>query len=399
MHNITLILTMCDLNVYNLIEEGTTKILTPISNKSDKIISNVPVFFNPIMELNRDISIAVTAVFVNRLIEKKNICLSDIRYADALAASGVRGVRIANEIGLDTTINDWKQSSYNLIKKNIQLNSLEKLAKATHNNANVLLYSDAYHIVDIDPFGSPSQFLDAACKSVVNLLEITATDTASLCGAHLNSGIRKYSAVPFNNEYHSEMGVRILLGKVAFELAKHDKGMVPLLSHATKHYIRTYLEIEKGAKNANRTLKNIGYIVHCIQCGHRESLKGIAIAIDKYCKLCGKKVNIAGPIWLGILHTKEFLNDVLIEIENRCLSTKLIATKIISLCKYELDTPTFYDQHKICKSLKISAKDMNSLIELLKKNGFKASRTHFNGTSFKTDAEITIIKEIVATIE
>ena len=71
----------------------------------------------------------------------------------------------------------------------------------------------AFNIVDLDPFGSPAPYLDAATRSVVHLLEVTATDTAPLCGAHFNSGMRKYAAVPLNNEFHSEMGVRILLGK------------------------------------------------------------------------------------------------------------------------------------------------------------------------------------------
>ena len=113
------------------------------------------------------------------------------------------------------------------------------------------------------PFGTPSPFLDAASSSVHSMLSVTATDTAPLCGAHLNSGIRKYAAVPLNTEYHSEMGLRILLGACARELAKHEKGMLPLLSHVTRHYVRTYLEIIPGAKQADRTLRSMGFSIHC----------------------------------------------------------------------------------------------------------------------------------------
>ncbi len=94
----------------------------------------------------------------------------------------------------------------------------------------MLLHEQKFHIVDIDPFGTPSPFLDAASASVWNMLSVTATDTAPLCGAHMKAGIRKYAAVPLNTEYHSEMGgLRVLLGACARELAKHEKGMLPLL--------------------------------------------------------------------------------------------------------------------------------------------------------------------------
>ncbi len=382
------------------IVEGTTKVLVPIPPEGVSFPpSAAPVFYNPEMELNRDINVAATAAFVNRLILKlqsqRDIVPADITYVDALSASGIRGIRVANELGISAVLNDWNEDAYNLIVQNIEVNNLSETTTASRKDANVLLHEKRYNIVDLDPFGTPTQFLDAAARSAVHLLEVTATDTAPLCGAHLNSGIRKYAAVPLNNEYHSEMGMRILLGKIARELAKHEKSMVPLLSHATRHYVRTYVQVQKGAKRTDKTLKEMGFIANCPDCGYRNPVFGLAVHIDKECPICGTTTEIAGPLWLGQLHEVKFCDEVLLELEKRPLKTKENAMKIITLCRDEINIPMFYDQHVICKRLGISASTIDSLIIALHENGYEASRTHFDGISFKTNAEITDIEKIM----
>ena len=378
------------------VTEGITETMVPIPPEDASFPpSAAPVFYNPEMELNRDISVAATSAFVKRLVERRDIPPSQITYVDALSASGIRGLRIAKEVGVATTLNDWSAEAYDLILQNIEMNDLSETTTASRKNANVLLHESKYNIVDLDPFGTASPFLDSAASAAINMLEITATDTAPLCGAHLNSGIRKYAAVPLNNEYHAEMGVRILLGAAARELAKHEKEMIPLLCHATRHYVRLYLEVKKGAKRADKSLKKMGFISHCSSCGFRTTISGLAPHIEKDCPHCEGVTTIAGPLWLGELHDPSFCQEVLDEIEERPLGSKEIAKKIITFCRDELDMPTFYDQHVICKEMGVSAASMDMLMEFLKDQGFKASRTHFSGTSFKTDASLEKIKEII----
>ncbi|MFP4654389.1 MAG: tRNA (guanine(10)-N(2))-dimethyltransferase [Methanohalobium sp.] len=381
---------------YRAVTEGSTKVLVPeLSQDASFPPSSAAVFYNPEMELNRDITVVANAVFGHRLSKKYDLNPSDITYVDALAASGIRGTRVANETGLCTTLNDWNSDAYNLILQNIELNNIPGAITAFHKNANVLLFENRYNIVDLDPFGTPVPYLESAIYSAKNLLEITATDTAPLCGAHLKSGIRKYSSVPLNNEYHSEMGVRILLGKVVREFAKYDKAMVPLLSHATRHYVRTYLQIRKGAKRADKTLEYMGFISHCNKCSFRKVVYGLAVNIDNMCPICGNTTVIGGPLWLGPLHDPGFCDEILQELDKYHLNQKEKARKIITLCRDELEYPTYYDLHRICKLLGVSAISMNQIIGLLVDNGYRASKTHFGGTSFKTDAGIDIINDIV----
>lgn len=375
-----------------IITEGTTKIEVPIlDSRANYPPSSARVFYNPKMELNRDISIACISA-----LKKK-----DLTYVDVLAATGIRGIRVANEIGLEVTINDWNPYAYELIKKNIKLNNLLK-ANCTKKNANILLHEKHFDIVDIDPFGSPVPFLDSACRSVNHMLSVTATDTAPLCGAHKNAGIRKYFAIPLKTEYHPEIGIRILLGVIARELAKYNKSMKPLLSFAIEHYFRVYLQIISGAKITDKTIReNIGYIGHCFKCGFRTIitwLKNSFFYMEKKCN-CGKEMDLAGPLWIGKLHDKTFCDRVLQELENRTLGKKKKAIKIVSTIIQELDIPTYYDHHIICKKLKISPTPIDIVIKELQNKGFKASRTHFSGTSFKTEALIEEIKDIMKSIQ
>lgn len=378
------------------IVEGTTKVSVPVPPKDATFPpSAAPVFYNPEMELNRDINVAATSAFVARLLSRKEILREEVRYVDAFSASGIRGLRIAGEVGIHATINDWSPEAFEMMKENIKINGLEEKTLATRKNANVLLHEQKFHIVDVDPFGTPSPFLDAASASVRSLLSVTATDTAPLCGAHLKAGIRKYAAVPLNTEYHSEMGLRVLLGACARELAKYEKGMLPLLSHVTRHYVRAYLGILPGTKHTDRTLKSMGFSIHCPTCGFRGSVYGLAVHIEKECPICGDITKIAGPLWLGPFREQAFCDEVISELETHPLNTKDKAKKIITFCRDELDIPMFYDQHVICKELGASATGIETLIEAFKAHGFEASRTHFSGTSFRTDAPLTVIKEII----
>lgn len=366
-----------------IIKEGTTKIMVPVFERESYTPSKTPVFYNPKMELSRDISIACIVAFASN---------SD-SYVDALGATGIRGVRVANELRLETTINDWNFKAYELIVKNIALNNLD--ANAERKNANLLLSESRFDIVDIDPFGSPAPFSDSACRSVDKMLCITATDTAPLCGAHKDSGIRKYGAFPLKTEYYSEMGIRILLGAIARNLAKYDKSMNSLLSHATDHYYRVYISTKKGAINANKTIEQMGFIYHCFSCGQRGWNSGLAVHMAKECPHCSSPTRLAGPLWLGSLHDEKFCKLVLLELKNRELGTKEQALKIVRLCRDELDIPTYYDQHKFSKAFGITPPPMDRTIIEIKEAGFKASRTHFSGTSFKTDATLEEIERIL----
>ncbi|MHC1635079.1 MAG: tRNA (guanine(10)-N(2))-dimethyltransferase [Candidatus Methanospirareceae archaeon] len=363
------------------VKEGSTRILIP-KRRSRSI------FYNPKMELSRDIDVASVAAFVSL---SSSPTLS---YIDALAATGVRGVRVAKEVGLSVDINDKSRDAYEVIKKNIELNGVGDRARAWNENANILLHHKKYDIIDIDPFGSPIPFLDAACASVRKLIMVTATDTAPLCGAH-PGGVRKYEAFPLNTEYHKEIATRILLGALTRYLARYDKSTKPLLCYSKEHFIRLIVGVERGVKKAEESLRRLGFIAHCFSCGNRFAFPlADILEVEKVCG-CGSKIRIAGPLYIGGIEDRGFCELVCKELRNREMGTKREALKIVEACAEEINIPFYYELHVICKRLKKTPPTMQSILEALKERGYAASRTHFSDTAFKTDADIREIEEIV----
>ena len=342
------------------------------------------VFFNPVQELNRDLTVGVLrADGRDRKIES---------YLDATAASGVRGVRAATE-GFDVTCCDIDPDAVALCRENLSRNGLA--GTVVERNANALMHEARFDVVDIDPFGTPMAFADAAVRSARSLLCVTATDTAPLCGAHEASGIRSYSAVPQNTEYHAEMGLRVLLGALVRTAARHDVAALPILSHATSHYVRTYLDFTRRASAANDALEELGYVHHCFSCLHRKSESGLIAHPPEDCPACGSRVRTAGPLWLGGVNDAAFVADVRAELTDE-MGSRGRAEALLDTLEGELETPTHYDQHRLCRAWSCSANAMDDFLDDLRAAGFAASRAHYDGTAFKTNASVAEIRAAAA---
>jgi tRNA (guanine26-N2/guanine27-N2)-dimethyltransferase len=364
------------------VEEGNVEIEVP-EQDGDSVGEDV--FFNPVQELNRDVTVAVLRAYCDR--EPRAAT-----YLDATAASGVRGVRAAAE-GWDVTCADIDEDAVALCRENLSRNGLD--GSIVHRDANPLLHEDYFDVVDIDPFGTPIPFVDAACQGTRNLLCITATDTAPLCGAHFESGVRSYSAVPRNTEYHAEMGVRILLSALVRTAARYDVAATPLLTHATNHYVRTYLELDRGATVANERIECLGHIYHCEHCLGRETERGLIADPPGKCPNCGHGIQTAGPVWLGPTGDTEFIASVR-EAVTAEMGTASKATGLLETLEAELPEPTHYDQHRLCKRWGVGAPAMDEFLGDLRAAGYDASRTHYGGTTFKTTARVTEIRAATA---
>ncbi|MEE8402774.1 MAG: hypothetical protein V3R93_03385, partial [Candidatus Hydrothermarchaeaceae archaeon] len=103
--------------MFGEITEGKTRLLVPekgtfgLTGTGKK--QRGPVFYNPRMRLNRD----VCCSFVRTL--------GEITFADALAGSGAKGIRVANETESAVFLNDANEHAVALIKKNAALNGVE----------------------------------------------------------------------------------------------------------------------------------------------------------------------------------------------------------------------------------------------------------------------------------
>jgi tRNA (guanine26-N2/guanine27-N2)-dimethyltransferase len=342
------------------------------------------VFYNPVQELNRDLTIATLRAYRER---------HDVEsYLDAMTASGIRGVRAAAE-GLDVTMCDVDEDAVALAESNLERNGLA--GEVVHAKANPLMHNRWFDVVDLDPFGTPIPFVDAAFNSANDLVCVTATDTAPLCGAHFNSGVRTYSAVPRNTEFHAEMGTRILLSALVRTAARYDIAARPVFTHAANHYVRTYLDLDRGAKVADACIDELGYVDWCPDCLWRDHERGLIAHPRETCPHCGHATKTAGPLYLGLPHDREFVAAVADQLDPAEMGSAKKAERLLDRIVGELDAPTHYDQHKLYETWTEPAIGMDDFLALLHDAGFEATRSHYGGTTFKTDADVGEIRAAV----
>ena len=389
-----------------IVEEGEVRVLVPklkafVKSPSEYAPSKAPVFYNPVMELNRDIAVLALQAYQRTVNREISVC-------EPLAGCGVRGTRFAVEVdGVKKVVmNDINEKAFKLASYNAEMNKLDKRVLVKNEDANFLLSSygaprKRFDAIDIDPFGSPTPYIDSAVRALRSggLLALTATDMAPLCGVYPKACIRKYGGKPLRTEYCHEIAVRLLAGCLATTAAKHDMGVDVLFSHSTDHYIRLYAKIEHGAKKADRTLQNMGYILHCFKCFHRETVKGLLLTEHpRKCGECGSKLDVAGPLWLGKIFDKHFCGLMEKEAEGKKLRFKRRIWKILALTREESEAPvTYYVIDKICDTLALSTPPIKKVMEALREKGFQAFPTHFNPRGIRSNASAETIRKIVST--
>jgi tRNA (guanine26-N2/guanine27-N2)-dimethyltransferase len=359
----------------DFVKEGTTELLVykkKISSKGPSARGQSP-FYNPSMELNRDVSLLVNQWFLNTSNKQVHIL-------DGLAASGVRGIRFAHELtgDFEVTVNDWNDESFSLIHQNIKKNSLQDII-VYQRDLNALLSERRYDSIDIDPFGSPVYFLDAAIRSVYNkgIIACTATDTAALCGVYPHVCHRRYSAWPLHGPCMHEIGLRILLGCMCRDAAKYDRGIEPLLCYSTDHYIRIYVQIKNGKTAANRSIAQFSSL----------SSKDVPLSEEK--------TALVGPLWLGKLQKKPLFQEIRALLPTKALNTAPHLKKLLIFLEEEADAPPFfYTTNDLSSLLKQSPPSLTRLFDHLRNKGYSVTRTHFTPTGFKTDAPLEIITEV-----
>jgi tRNA (guanine26-N2/guanine27-N2)-dimethyltransferase len=300
-------------------------------------------------------------------------------------------------------ISDISERAVELAKYNVRLSGLQDRVTVKHKDANCLLSCHGaprkrFDTVDVDPFGSPVPYLDSAIRALRNngLLAVTATDLAPLCGVHSKACVRKYGGKPLRTEYCHELAVRLLAGCIATVAAKHDIGIRVVFSHCTDHYVRVYVEIGYGAKKADRSVKNLGYMLHCFSCMHRETAKNpFAKRIEK-CPECGSKMDYAGPLWLENIFDKRFCELMAKENMHKAFRNSGKIAKLLSLAKGEAEAPvTYYVLDKISDKLALPVPSVDAMLQILRDSDFQAFPTHFNSRGIRTDAPALTVQKLL----
>jgi tRNA (guanine26-N2/guanine27-N2)-dimethyltransferase len=389
-----------------VVEEGKVhfavpKLETYMKSQKEYVPSGTPVFYNPIMELNRDIAILALQAYQKKLGRKIRVC-------EPLTGCGVRGIRLAAEVdGIKKiVVNDISREAAKLARFNVEQNNMTKHISVVNEDANLLLNRYAaprkrFDYIDVDPFGSPVLYIDSAVRALRDggLLALTATDMAPLCGVYPKACVRKYGGRPLRTEYCHELAVRLLAGSLATITARHEMRIKVLFSHSTNHYIRLYASVHYGAKQADISIQKMGYILHCFACFHRETSEGIFSHLKQECPECDAQLKTAGPLWLGELFDEDFCSLMEKDVERRHLKQEKRIVKLLSLAKNEAKAPiTYFVVDKFCDKLNLPTPSTIKVMEELQNMGFQAVLTHFNSKGIRTDASANVVKEIITRV-
>jgi tRNA (guanine26-N2/guanine27-N2)-dimethyltransferase len=358
-----------------VVQEG--KAIINIATK-DVATKNQEVFYNPVMELNRTIS-----VLLLKAIKKKHMHI-----LLPLAGTGVRGIRFLLELPKNAIsgliINDVNPKATQYMNKNLVENKLEKEIRVnvTNKEANNLLVTTehGFDYIDIDPFGCPNFLLDNAIRKLkgAGILAVTATDTAALAGTYPSTCKTKYwaesSAVPARHE----LGLRILARKVQLMGMQHDKALIPILTYHHEHYYRIYFLCQRGrTKAATLYRHNKGMHSYCLSCGN--------FVVDEqkhsHCPLCkSKKLNYTGPLYTGALQDKEVLKAI--KKINKEKNVDVLCTKL--LLEEEVEQVGHFDFHDLSNKHKHRTEKFEQYAQRLKT--YPLVRTATNQYGFKTTA-------------
>jgi tRNA (guanine26-N2/guanine27-N2)-dimethyltransferase len=189
----------------SIITEGSTSIKFPKGE----------VFYNPVQQFNRDLSITVIKAFSEEyLSEKKKRALPGLTIFEALSATGLRSIRYAQEIPSVSKIitNDLDAAAVQLIRENVMSNSqscprIGDIIVPNQGDANSALHQFKSNgvipdVVDLDPYGSAAPFIDSAIQCIADggLLCVTCTDLAVLCATRQETCFAKYGGLPLRGD-------------------------------------------------------------------------------------------------------------------------------------------------------------------------------------------------------
>ena len=107
-------------------------------------------FYNPTFSMDRDTQIVFLKCITRRGVN---------RILDSMAATGIRGIRMAKEVEgeKEVDINDVSREAVKIIEKNVEMNRVR--VNIFNRKICSLLAERKYDYIDLDPYGSPVPFL------------------------------------------------------------------------------------------------------------------------------------------------------------------------------------------------------------------------------------------------
>lgn len=391
------------------ITEGLASILPIETNE---------VFYNPVQVVNRDLSVLLISVYSKCVSQ----AASPLEVLEGLAASGLRSIRYAKELkfgDFNLTANDIEAVAVERIRKNMAHNGLSSDSIRVENaDAIALMQSNKarYSVIDLDPYGSCSIFLDSAISSVKKpngLLCITSTDGGVLCGNQPDLAFMRYGGFALKKNFAHEMGLRVLLHAVSSAAARQKRGVKVLASFSIDFYFRVFVQVIDSGEEALKAMEKCGILFSCINCeyhinqpfcridGHNRKPARTTIPTS-VCPECDSALALGGPMYTGALCDDKFVDACLdiIEDEQSMFPGITSWTKLKGLLfgiKSELAcaTPLFYTIPGLTRSVRVSPPKLQSFYYWLNQLGYKVCGSHRTPNAIKTNAPSSVVFDLL----
>lgn len=212
--------------------------------------------------------------------------------------------------------------------------------------------------IDLDPFGSPVQFLDSALQGLsrIGVLEITATDTAALTGSSSSSQARRYGAKGIVDVYAHDDAVRLLLATVATAAARLDKAITPLLALFDGHHVRISCLVKTSREQASEIGENIGWRVREDDVPYRFVRHPTPEQVKRG----------SGPLWIGPLWDKK-------------IASRMTEEKAIELCQPDSNEVDYFISQGLTwdeQDIEYSTRELRRSVRYISQAADLMSREH-----------------------
>lgn len=339
-----------------------------------------------------------------------------VRILEALSATGLRAIRYGHEVPQVSRVvaNDLLAEAVSSITRSATYNGLQE--KVIGHQGDAIKYmgslsdGEKFHVVDLDPYGTATPFLDSAVQLVRDngLLMVTCTDAGVLAGVgYPEKCFSLYGGNNFGNtsmglELNHEAGLRLMLGTIASAAARYKKAIEPVLSLSIDYYFRVFVRVTTSPLKVKQLAANTMLTYHCVGCGHQVDQRlgrmngtnhqtpRVSGLPGEKCNYCDRVFHLAGPMWGGQLHCPDFIDQVLAI--NRDASSEVYGTRerikgMLTLAKSELpNVPFYFNLNQLSSLLKCPPLSIDEFSKAVGNMGYHVSLTHAKKNCVKTDA-------------
>ncbi|KAH9901013.1 N2,N2-dimethylguanosine tRNA methyltransferase [Cubamyces lactineus] len=363
---------------------------------------------------------------------------------EALSATGLRSIRYAHEIPNVKYViaNDLSPAAVEAMRRNVELNDFHEKelpapeggsdkpkvrpakVRVNEGDACALMYNhrserNRVDVVDLDPYGTAAPFIDASvqCVNDGGLLCVTCTDMSVLATTNYpEKCFSNYGGAPVKAEYCHEAALRLVLHTLSTSAARYGRYIQPLLSLSIDFYVRLFVRVFTAPIEVKKLFSQTAVYHVCSGCQsfyeqplgrvtEQVSAKGnvnlhfkvhTGPPVSERCPECNSVLHVAGPMWSGPIHNKDFVSSVLnhVEANEDKYGTSARMKGMLTVAKEELDTPFYFTPSKIASHFHSVCPSLDETASALLHAGHKVSRSHACAGSLKTSATYTDIHDI-----